>query len=194
MSGKKPTLSPDEKALFQDAAKDVKLLRHDKQKPQPKQRQPIRRAEQPPQDSPRRPQPLPPSLSLLDNISPEDWLSAEDRLHFVRGGIQHRIIQRMQRGQVDLEARLDLHRLTMDEAAESVTQFIDSCITQGIRWVCIIHGKGHYSKEGKPILKNFINQWLRTHPSVLAFHSAKPKDGGTGALYVLLKRGSRHEK
>lgn len=115
-------------------------------------------------------------------------LSAEENLFFAKSGLQHRLIQKMKKGQIQLEANIDLHRLTLKEAYIRVSHFIDACSKKHKRWICIIHGKGNYSKGGVPVLKSFLNQWLREHPKVLAFHSATAKNGGTGALYVLLKR------
>lgn len=90
-------------------------------------------------------------------------------------------------GEIVSEARLDLHGLNPDSARTSLCDFIEKQTLQGKRCVLIIHGKG--SKHGEaPVLKNHVNHWLQQLPQVLAFHSAIPRDGGTGALYVLLKR------
>lgn len=121
----------------------------------------------------------------------DDWRKAEDSLHFARTGLQHKVLKRLKRGQITIEDTLDLHRKTTEEAREITRRFIDHCVQMGKRCVCIIHGKGRFSD--KPILKNFMNQWLRQHPMVLAFYSAQPRHGGTGALYVLLKRGFHEE-
>lgn len=191
---KKESISPKEQAEFRDAVKEVFPLKKQDQKHKHKPQRKLRSPK--PKDTPSSPHsthraPPPPSSFNLDYSVTKDWLGAEDTLHFARGGLQHRLIQRMKRGQVELEAHIDLHQQTTEEAMDSVSQFIEICVAKGLRWICVIHGKGHYSKEGKPILKNFLNQWLRTHPMVLAFHSAKPKHGGTGALYVLLRKTSQ---
>lgn len=179
---KRRSISPEDKALFRNAVKGVTPIKQDKlhQLTNPKKlgSNPRKKAAtyQPPTPS-----------AWMVNMNSGDWLNAEDTLHFARNGLQHKVIQRLQRGQIQLEAKIDLHQQTIEEAILSVTTFIDDCLDHGKRWVCIIHGKGHFSKEGKPVLKNFLNQWLRKQPHVLAFHSAKPKHGGTGAIYVLLK-------
>jgi DNA-nicking Smr family endonuclease len=95
------------------------------------------------------------------------------------------MIRKMQTGQYDTEARLDLHGMTVAEAREALAQFLVQCQHRGIRRVLIIHGKGRANHT--PILKNKLNHWLRQTQDVLAFCSAKSKAGGTGALYVLLK-------
>lgn len=182
MMSKKRSISSEDKALFRDAIKGIKPLKQDKHKTLGKSSEPSHVARRKAASQhPRSPE------IWIEKTDPGDWLSAEDTLHFARSGLQHKLIQRLRRGQIQLEAHIDLHRQTVDEAAETVSEFIDNCVHAGKRWVCIIHGKGRFSKEGRPVLKNFLNQWLRQQPHVLAFHSAKPKHGGTGAIYVLLK-------
>jgi DNA-nicking Smr family endonuclease len=89
---------------------------------------------------------------------------------------------------VHLEAELDLHGLTLAKAEPTLSQFLEQCQEQKIRCVRIIHGKGWGSRDNKPVLKSKLNHWLRQSDAVLAFCSATIEDGGTGALYVLLKR------
>jgi len=75
------------------------------------------------------------------------------------------------------------------QARLAMAAFITQCQTQRIRHVRIIHGKGFGAAGDAPVLKNRINAWLRQHHDVLAFCSAQHRDGGTGALYVLLRAG-----
>jgi len=82
---------------------------------------------------------------------------------------------------------LDLHGLTVIEARNELLEFLGECEVLGIRHAIIIHGKGFRSKD-KPVIKPMVNRWLRSTDNVLAFHSAQPKDGGSGAVYVLLKK------
>ena len=122
-----------------------------------------------------------------EDIPAQDRVRAEDSLHYAGSGIQHRLMQKLKRGQITLEASLDLHGLTVSEASTAVEDFIGECQARQLRCVLIIHGKGSMSRSDTPILKNQVNQWLRSHSQVLAFHSAQAKDGGKGAVYVLLK-------
>jgi DNA-nicking Smr family endonuclease len=93
----------------------------------------------------------------------------------------------LQKGAIPWEARLDLHGLHRDEAKEALSQFIHHQIQNHKRSLLIIHGKG--GQEGSPpVIKNLVNRWLPQFSDVLAFHSACPKDGGNGAVYVLLKK------
>jgi DNA-nicking Smr family endonuclease len=116
-----------------------------------------------------------------------------DSLYFERaGGAQKSVIKKLRTGKLALDATLDLHGLTVDEARLHLIDFMDECRQFGYRHVIIIHGKGFRSQD-KPVIKPMVNRWLREAPEVLAFCSAQPKDGGTGAVYVLLRRGARDE-
>jgi Uncharacterized protein conserved in bacteria len=114
-------------------------------------------------------------------------VTGTDILSFNKNGLQHKKFAQLKQGKLKIEATLDLHEHTADEALRATNDFIQRCQNNGFRTVCIIHGKGLYSTENKPVLKNLLNQYLRDHPSVLAFHSAKNNRGGTGAVVVLLK-------
>jgi len=122
-----------------------------------------------------------------ENIDTKDRISGDDTMQHSKSGIQHRLLQKLKRGQIDIEASLDLHGYTVSEAAAALEDFIADCQAQHMRRSMIIHGKGRFSGNDAPILKNQVNQWLRRHSQVLAFHSAQAKDGGTGAVYLLLK-------
>lgn len=115
-------------------------------------------------------------------------VSGDETLFFCRGGLQHRLVQQFRRGQMPIDAKLDLHQRTVDRALTETAHFFSLCQSQRKRLVLLVHGKGHFSSDNQPVLKNVLNQWLRDQPMVLAFCSAIPKHGGTGALYVLLKR------
>jgi DNA-nicking Smr family endonuclease len=93
----------------------------------------------------------------------------------------------LKKGEIRWEARLDLHGLKSENARESLCQFIQTQAQQNKRGLLIIHGKGGYLGE-PPVIKNLLNRWLPQLDEVLAFHSALPKDGGNGAVYVLLKK------
>lgn len=112
-------------------------------------------------------------------------VEGEDLLFFSRPGIQHKILRNLRRGKYNIEASLDLHGKTVNEARDLLSKFLLNCQQNNIRHVLVIHGKGRI--DHKPILKNKLNHWLRQTNQVLAFSSALVKDGHSGALYVLLK-------
>jgi len=107
---------------------------------------------------------------------------------WLRPGIQNRVLRRLRRGYWSVQDEIDLHRMNGDAAARSIRIFIDEMLGSGKRCVRIIHGKGLRSGPGGPRLKTVTARVLSRHPSVLAFTSAPPTGGGTGAVYVLLKR------
>jgi len=120
-------------------------------------------------------------------INQDNWVGAEDKIVFKRSGVQSKTIDKLRRGQYPCEARIDLHHFTAGEAMAMIDRFIDQCIADDMRCVLMIHGKGYMSRSEKPILKNILIEHLRQNLYVLAYHFARPRDGGAGALYVLLK-------
>jgi DNA-nicking Smr family endonuclease len=127
----------------------------------------------------------PSDLFYLEDI-PEKNITSEEKLFFARTGLQHKLVQKLKQGKMMPEASLDLHRLTAAQARKSVALFIEEAQLRHYRTVHIIHGKSKADMQ-LPILKNQVNHWLKQIPVVLAFCSALPQDGGTGAVYVLLK-------
>ena len=103
-------------------------------------------------------------------------------LFFARTGLQQKNIKKLRQGKMPIAARLDLHGMTIPEAEDALEEFLLMCQQEELRSVLIIHGKG------AGIIKNAINTWLRDYPDTLAFSSAKPKDGGLGAVYLLLRK------
>lgn len=105
-------------------------------------------------------------------------------------GVDRRTAERMKRGRMQVEARLDLHGLTQAEAHRALDAFVAASYDIGRRCVLIITGKGQGKQEGG-VLRGKVPQWLNQAPNrgrVLAFDYAQQRDGGTGALYVMLRR------
>ncbi len=117
---------------------------------------------------------------------PQD-VKAEDALFFHRGGVQHRLMSQLKRGQIPVGAEADLHGLTVAEADSRLVQLLSEAHQRGVRCVRIIHGKNHRHVGQKPVLKNYVNQLLQERPDVLAFCSAPISQGGKGAVLVLLR-------
>ena len=112
-----------------------------------------------------------------------------DVLHFSQPGVQPKWLLRLRRGELPVEAELDLHGATVEETRHRLGVFLTKASGRGLRCVRVIHGKGYRSTH-TPVLKNKLNLWLRQIPHVLAFCSAPRGGGGTGAVLVLLKRSS----
>lgn len=105
--------------------------------------------------------------------------------------VSKEIMIKLREGRFSYQAYIDLHGLTKEAAEIELRKFILRCYSLGMRCVLIVHGKGYNSKENTPVLKEMVPLWLSKSPLrriVLAFCSARPYDGGTGALYVLLRR------
>jgi DNA-nicking Smr family endonuclease len=126
--------------------------------------------------------------SLSDDFDPADFETG-DELLFARPGLQHGVLRKLRRGQFSVGAALDLHGMTVPVARIALQEFLHDSRARNVRCVRIIHGKGLGSKHRGPVLKGKVNRWLSQRDEVLAFCSARRSDGGTGAVYVLLKRG-----
>ena len=111
-----------------------------------------------------------------------------DELLFRRAGVPETVLRRLRRGQYRVEDEIDLHGLTVQEASEQLSAFLRAARARQLRCVRIIHGKGLRSGTRGPVLKNTVNALLRRCDPVLAFASARPVAGGTGAALVLLGR------
>ncbi len=126
--------------------------------------------------------------SLSDPVRwQEDTETGEDAA-YVRPGISRQILRRLRRGEWVTQAELDLHGLTKIEARHEFADFLHECRRRGVRCVRIIHGKGLRSPNREPVLKMHVRHWLMQRDEVLAFVSARPVDGGDGAVVALLAR------
>ena len=107
---------------------------------------------------------------------------------FRRAGMRLREFERLRRNPHAAEAELDLHGETLETARRSLDEFISGCMAQDVRRIRVIHGKGHRSPAGRAAIKPALEDWLRACPGVLAYWSARPSEGGDGALNVWLRR------
>jgi DNA-nicking Smr family endonuclease len=126
--------------------------------------------------------------ALSDHI-PWDEIESGEELSYVRPGMSQMVLRKLRRGHWIIEGELDLHGLTRDEARLRVAEFLNACKKRGLRCVRIIHGKGLGSKNREPVLKHKVRTWLMQRDEVLAFTQARPTDGGSGAVLVMLKQG-----
>lgn len=116
----------------------------------------------------------------------EARLSESEVVNYQQNGVSAKIIKKMRQGKINAAPVLDLHGQTVVEACESMSQFIH--YHQNATFIQIIHGKGYHSKNKMSILKTQVVSYLKQHPSVLAFNSCPDKNGGTGAVFVLMRR------
>ena len=164
---REPDNLPDDQDLFQQEVGDVKRLSHNQAFVKQSQTAQTRL-------------PAPDDMDIM--------VESGEVLRFLRSGIQANVLQKLRRGQFPVEATLDLHGLTTAEANDELYRFVQHSQNLGRQAVRVVHGKGHGSIGQEPILKARINQWLREFPVVLAFCSSSPRDGGTGAVDVLLRK------
>jgi DNA-nicking Smr family endonuclease len=135
--------------------------------------------------------------TLCDLVSGATTFDVSDTREYVEGaivGLDPRLLRRLRRGDFAWQAHLDLHGMTAERARAAVEAFLTEAVRSLYRCVLIIHGRGLNSKDQTPVLKERLKVWLargRAAHVVLAFATARPCDGGAGALYVLLRRDRR---
>jgi len=111
-----------------------------------------------------------------------------DHLNYCREGVSEQILRKLRRGRYSVQAEVDLHGLTVPKARVELNDFLVECRREHVSCVRVIHGKGLRSGNGGPVLKTKVAVWLKLAKHVVAYTSARPMDGGTGALYVLLEK------
>jgi len=178
----KPRISRQDSELFRRTVGKISAVKHDRIAPAQRRTAPAISRTLEDRDKVLR-------EMLSDEYEPSEVETGEELL-FVRPGIQRKAFRRLRRGEYTIESELDLHGMTVPEARQALIRFLHECSNSGARCVRIIHGKGHGSHQRKPVLKNKVNSWLHQINDVMAFCSAIPADGGTGAVYVLLRRRS----
>ena len=110
-------------------------------------------------------------------------------LEYKIDGVQTGVFKKLRQGKYEIDAHLDLHRHTVAEARSALFQFLQRSIKLECRTLLVTHGKGIQSNPPARI-KSYVNHWLTQVPEVLAFHSAQNKHGGTGSVYVLLRKST----
>lgn len=104
--------------------------------------------------------------------------------------VDGRTADRLKRGKLEIDGRIDLHGMTQARAHTALAAYVHRAWNEGRRCILVITGKGSFSAEGG-VLKRAVPRWLGDAPlrsMVLAVQHAQPRDGGEGALYVLIKR------
>ncbi len=168
----------DEGTLFRDAVGEVTPVRsrrihHEKRAKPAKAR--FRRADE--------------TAVLHESLEDPQLRPVESGEHllFQRPQVSKQIMRKLRRGQYAIQEEIDLHGMTADEAKAALREFIHACGLEKLGCVRIVHGKGLRSGPDGPVLKALVNSWLPNRQEVLAFCSAPQNDGGTGAVYVLLR-------
>lgn len=129
--------------------------------------------------------------ALVSGDSPFDLSDSDEFVEGWVAGLDHKIVGKLRRGEFSVQGHVDLHGLKRDEAKREVEEFLRRSRLAGKRCVIVVHGRGLHSKDNVPVLKEAVRGWLSTQRfsrHVLAFATAKPVDGGAGAIYVLLRK------
>ncbi len=123
----------------------------------------------------------------VEAVEPQEILS------FKTSGIQPNVFKNLKKARYSFDYHLDLHRMSVSQARQIIYQLISSSEVEDFRCLLITHGKGERSQQPAK-LKSYVNHWLRQIEQVIAFHSALPKHGGAGSVYVLLKKPKENRK
>jgi DNA-nicking Smr family endonuclease len=128
--------------------------------------------------------------SVSDGIDHESLLDTDESLSYCAPGIGPDVLRRLRRGEWSIQAQVDLHGHRVDEARETLVEFLRESIKRGRRCVRVVHGKGLGSAGKVPVLKGKVRHWLAQRDEVIAFCQARGADGGAGAVMVLLRPSS----
>jgi DNA-nicking Smr family endonuclease len=132
--------------------------------------------------------------ALVSGDAPFDLADTDEFIEGRVAGMDPHVVKKLRRGEFAVQGHIDLHGLTREEAKRAVDEFLRASRSAGKRCVLVVHGRGLHSKDQLPVLKDALRTWLATARfarHVLAFATARPVDGGGGAIYVLLRRAGR---
>lgn len=134
---------------------------------------------------------------LVAGVAAFDISDTDEHVEGMVVGLDPRILRRLRAGELAYQAHFDLHGMTAEEAKPAVREFVLRSMVAGHRCVLLVHGRGRNSPDQRPILKDRLKDWLTQGEfgrRVLAFSTARPCDGGSGAMYVLLRRERRGKR
>jgi DNA-nicking Smr family endonuclease len=183
---RKPALDPDDAELFRASVSDVipltgpARIEHERPLPRPVPAQRLRDEREALKES------------LSDQVAWEAGMETGEELSYARNGVGAQTLSKLRRGYWVTQDELDLHGLTVDQARSVLVAFLNRSVRRGLRCLRIIHGKGLRSKNREPVLKRKVSAWLIQRDDILAFCQARGADGGSGAVVVLLKGGTRN--
>jgi len=178
-------IAPEDTALFRAAVGAVNpIAEQNRITPQPSPRKPLLHRAVPPPAIPDTLSDGCPAKSFTDSSAgnaPDEYLS---------NGLSRMALRKLRRGVWRVQDSLDLHGNNSDAARKLLQEFLHEAMQRKLRCVLVIHGKGLNSQGGEAVLRKLTRHWLTQHPLVLGYCDAPPKEGGSGAVLVLLKTGS----
>lgn len=120
-----------------------------------------------------------------------EMIGSHDVVGYKRPGMQDGVYRKLRLGRYEIEARLDLHRRTLEQSEKELVRFFKDCISHDLRTVLVMPGKGDRNELTPAVLKSHLAHWFKDMDEVQAYHTAQPQHGGAGAFYVLLKKSER---
>ena len=174
-----PRPNQEDIALFREAVGPVRRIERAgpaAQKPRPRPRAHMREADE-----------AAVAGDLLGGEYDPAAIEIGEELSYLREGHSPKLLRRLKRGQFSIQGEIDLHHMNAEAARASILELLEEAHAEGWRCVRIVHGKGLRSRPGGPVLKGLTVRILRRRSDVLAFASARPAQGGTGAVVVLLR-------
>jgi DNA-nicking Smr family endonuclease len=130
---------------------------------------------------------------LVEGRIPFDLVDSDEFTEGSVKGLDPRVMKKLKSGGMAWQAYLDLHGLRVEEARVEINAFIREQRMKGRRCLLVVHGRGKHSFDQKPVLKERLIQWMTQgflHKDILAFVTARPHDGGAGAMYLLLRKNA----
>lgn len=131
---------------------------------------------------------------LVSGVADMDITFSDEYMEGAMQGIDRKLMEKLRKGEFPVQDYVDLHGLTREEAELSIRNFLMDSYRHGLRCVLLVHGRGLNSEDHIPVLKRRVPVWLSRSPVkkfILAFSTARPYDGGTGAIYVLLRKSGK---
>lgn len=121
-------------------------------------------------------------------LTPDRLLDPLDPIEWKRDGVQEGVYRNLRLGRYTVDARLDLMHKRPAECADEVVDFVQQCVGLGIRTVLIGYGRSRSVESNANRIKSCLHLWLPTMDEVMAYHGALPQHGGSGAIYLLLRK------
>ena len=129
--------------------------------------------------------------ALVRGDAPFDLADSDEFIEGCVHGLDPRVVRRLRKGEFAIQGHVDLHGMTREEAKAALEAYVSRARHSGKRCILVVHGRGLHSKDQVPVLKDALKRWMMTArfaEHVLAFATARPHDGGAGAVYLLLRR------
>ena len=129
--------------------------------------------------------------AMVDGVEPLGHEFGDEHTEWIAEDVDPGLLKRLVAGEFAWQDHIDLHGMTREQAKQAIFRFLAGSRIANYRCVLIVHGRGHHSEDQIPVLKAALQRWLRRGALkdwVFAYATARPVDGGPGAMYVMLRR------